>query len=362
MMSPSANRPQHVEWRTASPLWRVASADENDVRRRQPALLRFTRSSFMTELMRVLGTDPEALRDRVAQFETRSRPHVGWTPQAQTGCAAPPSLVLYQPAQARFYLVAASLVCRRPGLPDKGVTGPGGGVASFVLRRLPGDELDVGERGRLEYAWLAGGERRVLSVDLKCREGLGENGAVEVKLRQVFADAGPPIPPAASVRRNEGQGEWIVSDETGSRIYSIHYTGDTLEVTTGNPGWVPVPRTGTGLLVEEERRPLAALPFRLGDRARRILVGFLPVAGEQSLRLRPEPALFSAVASEQRDHPFLVARCIFEATAARPQAVPVMSEPSRAFQLADFEDPRAPLDPMRFAEPPSGSDARGTTP
>ena len=43
---------------------------------------------------------------------------------------------LYQPAHGRFYLVAASLVCRLPGLPDHVVDPRTGEKVGFVLRKL----------------------------------------------------------------------------------------------------------------------------------------------------------------------------------------------------------------------------------
>lgn len=45
-------------------------------------------------------------------------------------------LKLYQPAHQRFYLVAASLVCAQPGLPERALLSGGADEVSFVLRRL----------------------------------------------------------------------------------------------------------------------------------------------------------------------------------------------------------------------------------
>jgi hypothetical protein len=46
---------------------------------------------------------------------------------------------LYQPVHGRFYLVAASLVCQSRGLPDRTIDSGSEEAASFVLRRLPVD-------------------------------------------------------------------------------------------------------------------------------------------------------------------------------------------------------------------------------
>jgi hypothetical protein len=45
-------------------------------------------------------------------------------------------LKLYQPAHQRYYLIAASLVCQLPGLPDRGVDPGKQERATFVIRRL----------------------------------------------------------------------------------------------------------------------------------------------------------------------------------------------------------------------------------
>ena len=45
-------------------------------------------------------------------------------------------LKLYQPAQNRFYMVAAQLVCPRPGLPDRTITSAKEERPRFVLRQL----------------------------------------------------------------------------------------------------------------------------------------------------------------------------------------------------------------------------------
>jgi hypothetical protein len=66
----------------------------------------------------------------------------GW--QALPPSSPPPQLKLYQPVHGRFYLVAASLVCQLPGLPDRGVHKASGEKVSFVLRKFDGTN---------EYAW-----------------------------------------------------------------------------------------------------------------------------------------------------------------------------------------------------------------
>ena len=133
----------HVtQWVTAAPLWKTAGADP--VQMARPALLRFESDSFMEDLIAQLQSpQPEKLADRRARPEGfRARP-VGadpdWTPPA------PAQLKLYQPVHGHFYLVAASLVCRAVGLPDRAVDVAAGEKISFVLRRKIGGS---------EWAWV----------------------------------------------------------------------------------------------------------------------------------------------------------------------------------------------------------------
>lgn len=142
-----------------------------------PAILRFATDGFMEEFNRVLGTDPSKLASLVAQFETWRGPGsltpavaepagsssrlerklarmrgnadrrlsmfglsggvaVDEAPTPAPGTPRPRLLKLYQPAHERFYLVAAGLVCRLPGLPDRTIDAARDESATFVLRRI----------------------------------------------------------------------------------------------------------------------------------------------------------------------------------------------------------------------------------
>jgi hypothetical protein len=124
-----------IEWVTAPPLWDLAQVDAGArTRFRQPALLRFDSDSFMEELIEVLDKRSPELADRVAKPETWETPAAGWV------AAADPSLTrtlnLFQPVHGRFYLGAASLVCRRVGLPMRVVKAADGDRTSMLMRRL----------------------------------------------------------------------------------------------------------------------------------------------------------------------------------------------------------------------------------
>jgi hypothetical protein len=124
-----------IQWQTASPLWEEALKDKsNNMRFKQPALLRFASDDFMEDLEKTLSKDPLPLKDFVAHYETRENEGSGW--MSEDMLSKSKSLKLYQPVHGRFYLVTASLVCRLPGLPDKALDIANKEKVSFVMRRL----------------------------------------------------------------------------------------------------------------------------------------------------------------------------------------------------------------------------------
>lgn len=122
--------PHQVQWVTAAPLWPTAHKDRAVMQR--PAILRFTNDQFMEELIAELGTHPEALH---ARSVTDSRPSYRERAPGEDS-ATTDHLKLYQPAHGHFYLVASSLVCRLPGLPDHAIDRDHDEHAGFVIRRL----------------------------------------------------------------------------------------------------------------------------------------------------------------------------------------------------------------------------------
>jgi hypothetical protein len=174
----------HVQW--------IAPAT---MRGPAPAILRFATDSFMEEFNRVLETDPSKLAGLEAQFETWRGPGsltpavpeppamtsrlqrklermrgsaerrlalyglsggaaVADAPAPAVGSTRPRLLKLYQPAHQRFYLVAAALVCRLPGLPDRSIDTGREERAAFVLRRIRSRPV-AGATVRDEYGFVA---------------------------------------------------------------------------------------------------------------------------------------------------------------------------------------------------------------
>jgi hypothetical protein len=162
-------------WLAPGPMWGAFGDLADPERRRRfarPAILRFASDAFMEELTGALALYPEKLAQWQARWESWEQP---MTPppaaarlplneplsrravqqvrapallerKSRTGeLAVSPApepdpdperpLKLYQPVQNRFYLVSASLVCQRPGLPDRHVNPGKQEQAGFVLRR-----------------------------------------------------------------------------------------------------------------------------------------------------------------------------------------------------------------------------------
>lgn len=157
-----------IQWHTATPLWPLALEDSDRRRFQQPALLRFASDDFMDEMGNVLSSgQPEALSGYVARRETWRSPAAGWAASGSFDPNEP--LKLYQPAHLRYYLVAASLVCRVPGLPDKIVDTANDEKTTFVLRRIistqsDGEILATEPDSYEEYAWLPGSGWASVSV------------------------------------------------------------------------------------------------------------------------------------------------------------------------------------------------------
>lgn len=122
-------------WRTATPLWESESVTPPALR--SPAILRFAGDDFMEQIQHRLDDAESPFDELVAQRETwrstsSAADRVGVIdPEDEE---AMPHLKLYQPAQDRFYLIGANLVCRRAGLPDHRIQG--NEQVSMVVRRL----------------------------------------------------------------------------------------------------------------------------------------------------------------------------------------------------------------------------------
>jgi hypothetical protein len=138
-------------WVTAAPLWKSVAKTPTVLRR--PTILGFGHDNFMDELLGTLSQKPEGISDRVQtgpSLSYRERlPGEAYDFRPSTA-----QLKLYQPVHGWFYLVAGSLVCQLPGLPDHPVDLGNGEKASFVLRRLDGqNELALISDAQGKKSW-----------------------------------------------------------------------------------------------------------------------------------------------------------------------------------------------------------------
>ena len=155
-----------VQWVTGAPLWPTAATDP--ARMQRPALLRYSSDAFMADLARDLETGPTAVTARVATPRSYRRRPVG-TETDWDGSGG--QLKLYQPAHGHFNLVAAALVCRVPGMPDRTLDMSDGETTGFVLRR----RIPDGSGGLVEAAWTSGpGAQGWRAVDVAHRLVPGE--------------------------------------------------------------------------------------------------------------------------------------------------------------------------------------------
>lgn len=189
-----------IKWLSPSPVWdEIGDLSSEDNRRLfvRPTILRFNKDNFMDELLAVMAYYPDRLIEWQARPETwrdpmptprtaarlsvaeprsafnkhqkrrfevykKAKLNIGSGIKKSNDDESPPQeelLKLYQPPHLRYYLVSASLVCRKRGLPDRVIDKGSQERVSFVLRRLvPGDadtELFACQPGQCdEYAFV----------------------------------------------------------------------------------------------------------------------------------------------------------------------------------------------------------------
>lgn len=108
--------PEPLRWLEPAPLWSQVPVG------RQPWIAELQTDSFFDDFVAIMGGT--AGRSPVELSGTR--PATG-----ESG-----GFLLYQPTDHRYYFVAATLACHRPGIPDHGVAPRQGERAVFVIRRV----------------------------------------------------------------------------------------------------------------------------------------------------------------------------------------------------------------------------------
>ena len=282
---------ERIEWRTPAPLWDLALADgDGGARLRQPALLRFDSESFMDQVSATLAQAPDRLRDFVARPEHWEAPAAGWAAAGDASLAA--ALKLFQPAQSRFYLVAASLVCLRTGLPERKVKRSAEERVGALVRRLvplPDQVLDpTDDKTYAEQAWigdrekgrwqalededaLAAGEERLplfpLALSFEGRARQLHLAMLPVAGREVYETHAPAAVAPAPLESPPGEVDPLIALADPRKATWANGPGAALAIYAGTKDAVPddaLPNPSPGLeMGEEDAREL--LRFTLLD-------------------------------------------------------------------------------------------------
>jgi len=211
----TATLAHEIAWVTAAPLWKDAVKTPSVLRR--PTILGFGHDGFMDELLATLSQSPERIADRVATGPSRSyRDRLPGEAYDAKPLVKTNALKLYQPVHGWFYLVAGSLVCQLPGLPDHPVDAGAEETAAFVVRRMAddGSELALVADASGKKSWqpakdkdlLADGEETFPMFPLGFRESDRRRrllaGLIPTASQELFQSA--PLPGAGSSPQPDG--------------------------------------------------------------------------------------------------------------------------------------------------------------
>jgi hypothetical protein len=131
---------EQLQWLAPAPLWNILTVGAASSGLTQPWIAELTSDAFVSDFLGIVGgqngASPDGLADTV--------------PHRTVGGADGAPFRLFQPMSQCYYIVSATLACRRPGIPDRAVKPAQGERTSFVIRLLDSG----GER-----AWVpAGGQ------------------------------------------------------------------------------------------------------------------------------------------------------------------------------------------------------------
>lgn len=287
-----------IAWVTASPLWSQLLGpgleDPTDDQRAEmatPSLLTMKSDNFMVDLNQLLATAPQTLSSLEAQAQSyRIRPPGVDDPDTWEPDPSALKLKLYQPFHGHFNLVAASLVCQIPGLPDRGVQTAAGDLVGFVMRRLyDGGELawvdDPNVAGAKAWAavdasavgQVATGEKLMPMFGLPFTDGELTRrmfvGLIPTSSRETYRNAGPAAAPAP-VAADQDPRQLVFTSTVLTPLQSIQAAqaaGDATDAQKASPmvalalaeflvenipGWDAIVGQGTDPSTGSTQRPL----------------------------------------------------------------------------------------------------------
>ena len=120
---------ESLGWLAPAPLWGDGGVGVESPELLQPFLTELTSDQFVTEFLGILGAQGDASPADLATM----------APAVTSDGTATGPYRLFQPLSQCYYLVVASLVCRRVGIPDRAVRPAKGERTSFILRRVLAD-------------------------------------------------------------------------------------------------------------------------------------------------------------------------------------------------------------------------------
>jgi len=131
-----------IRWVTPAPTWDSSPGPAFQ----QPFVAEFKQDSFMPDFLNMMAGNSQ-------------QPGLNTPETNMVNDPTNPLYKLFQPLHQRYYLVTASLVCRKLGLPDRTVDCKNGEKVSFVLRRFapnpPGQSPQY-----TEMAWVEVGDNK----------------------------------------------------------------------------------------------------------------------------------------------------------------------------------------------------------
>jgi hypothetical protein len=138
----TASPPETFQWLSPAPLWDDALAGPAGSGLTQPWIAEMKTDSFIDDFLAMMaGTEGGQPSDLA-----------GTGPTITADGTATGPVKLFQPLSQRYYLVVASLVCRRPGIPDHAVLPRRKEKATFVMRKL---DSGGSESGLVAGQWVA---------------------------------------------------------------------------------------------------------------------------------------------------------------------------------------------------------------
>jgi hypothetical protein len=124
---------ESLGWLAPAPLWDGGGAGLESSQLVQPFLTELKSDQFVAEFLGVLGAQAGASPPDLATM----------APDTTNDGTATGLYRLFQPLSQRYYLVTASLVCRRAGVPDRAVQRSKGERTTFVLRQVASDGSEL---------------------------------------------------------------------------------------------------------------------------------------------------------------------------------------------------------------------------